>query len=149
MAVKIDNYPAGRPQSGLDKADIIFEEPVEGGITRFAAVFQCQESALIGPVRSARNIDIGILGQLGNPLLAHVGGINPVLANINASPVVNVDIGSSQSLMIHPAGPRGARLGLHLDRHRLRHAPDHDHAAPATVHLLGHNAARVARRSRA
>src|SRR5271163_2095848 len=49
MAVKIDNYPAGRPQSGLDKADIIFEEPVEGGITRFAAVFQCQTSALIGP----------------------------------------------------------------------------------------------------
>ena len=88
MAVKIDNYPAGRPQSGLDKADIIFEEPVEGGITRFAAVFQCQDSALIGPVRSARNIDIGILGQLGSPLLAHVGGINPVLANINASPIV-------------------------------------------------------------
>ncbi len=86
MAVKIDNYPAGRPQSGLDKADVIFEEPVEGGITRFAAVFQCQDAALIGPVRSARNIDIGILGQLGNPLLAHVGGINPVLANINASP---------------------------------------------------------------
>ena len=39
MAVKIDNYPAGRPQSGLDKADIVFEEPVEGGITRYAAVF--------------------------------------------------------------------------------------------------------------
>ena len=77
MAVKIDNYPAGRPQSGLDKADIIFEEPVEGGITRFAAVFQCQDAALIGPVRSARNIDIGILGQLGNPLLAHVGGHQP------------------------------------------------------------------------
>ena len=102
MAVKIDNYPAGRPQSGLDKADIIFEEPVEGGITRFAAVFQCQNVALIGPVRSARNIDIGILGQLGNPLLAHVGGINPVLANIDASPIVNVDIGASNSLMIHP-----------------------------------------------
>ncbi len=104
MAVKIDNYPAGRPQSGLDKADIIFEEPVEGGITRFAAVFQCNDAALIGPVRSARNIDIGILGQLGNPLLAHVGGINPVLANINASPIVNVDLGASDSLMIHPSG---------------------------------------------
>src|SRR5580704_18895149 len=87
MAVKIDNYPAGRPQSGLDKADIVYEEPVEGGITRFAAVFQCQDAGLIGPARSARNIDIGILGQLGNPLLAHVGGINPVLANINASPI--------------------------------------------------------------
>jgi hypothetical protein len=86
----------------LDKADVVFEEPVEGGITRFAAVFQCQNVALIGPVRSARNIDIGILGQLGNPLLAHVGGINPVLANIDASPIVNVDIGASNSLMIHP-----------------------------------------------
>jgi hypothetical protein len=103
-AVKIDNYPDGRPQSGLDKADIVFEEPVEGGITRFAAVFQCNDAALIGPVRSARNIDIGILGQLGNPLLAHVGGINPVLANINSSPIVNVDLGASDSLMIHPAG---------------------------------------------
>ena len=140
MAVKIDNYPAGRPQSGLDKADIIFEEPVEGGITRYAAVFQCQDAALIGPVRSARNIDIGILGQLGNPLLAHVGGINPVIANIDASPIVNVDLGASNSLMIHPAGPRAARRRLHLERHRLRHAPDHDHPAPAAVHLLGGHA---------
>jgi hypothetical protein len=104
MAVKIDNYPSGRPQSGLNQADIVFEEPVEGGITRYAAVFQCQNVALIGPVRSARNIDIGILGQLGNPLLAHVGGIDPVIANIDASPIVNVDIGNSESLMIHPAG---------------------------------------------
>ena len=104
MAVKIDNYPAARPQSGLNQADIIFEEPVEGGITRYAAVFQCQNVALIGPVRSARNIDIGILGQLGNPLEAHVGGINPVIANIDASPIVNVDLGASDSLMIHPPG---------------------------------------------
>ncbi len=104
MAVKIDNYPAGRPQAGLDKADVVFEEPVEGGITRYAAVFQCQNADLIGPARSARNIDIGILGQLGNPLIAHVGGINPVLANINASPLVNVDLGTSNSLMIHPPG---------------------------------------------
>ena len=142
MAVKIDNYPAGRPQSGLDKADIIFEEPVEGGITRFAAVFQCQNAALIGPVRSARNIDIGILGQLGNPLLAHVGGIDPVIANIDASPIVNVDIGDSQLAHDPPAGPRPAGLRLHLDRHRLRHAPDHDHPTPAALHLLDRHAAR-------
>ena len=57
---------------------------------------------MIGPVRSARNIDIGILGQLGTPLLAHVGGIDPVIANIDASPIVNVDIGDSQAYMIHP-----------------------------------------------
>jgi hypothetical protein len=82
----------------------VFEEPVEGGITRYVAVFQCNDASLIGPVRSARNIDVGILGQLGNPLLAHVGGINPVVANIVSSPIVNVDIGMSSSLMIHPPG---------------------------------------------
>jgi len=104
LAVKIDNYPAARPQSGMDKADVVFEEPVEGGITRYAAVFQCQDAPLVGPVRSARNIDIGILGQLGTPLLVHVGGIDPVLANIAASPLVNVDLGNYGSLITHPGG---------------------------------------------
>jgi hypothetical protein len=104
LAVKVDNYPHARPQSGLDKADVIFEEPVEGGITRYAAVFQCQDAALVGPVRSARNIDIGILGQLGNPLEVHVGGIDPVIANLNASPIVNVDLGSYGSIITNPPG---------------------------------------------
>ena len=104
LAVKIDNYPAARPQSGLDKADVVFEEPVEGAITRYAAVFQCQQAPLVGPIRSARNIDIGILGQLGTPLLAHVGGIDPVLANIEASPLINVDLMDYGSLETHPGG---------------------------------------------
>jgi len=104
LAVKITNYVAGRPQTGLNKADIVFEEPVEGGITRFAAVFQCQGAPAVGPVRSARNIDIGILGQFGKPLLAHVGGINPVIANIDASPITNVDLGANASLIQHPSG---------------------------------------------
>jgi hypothetical protein len=102
LAVKIDNYPDARPQSGMDKADVVFEEPVEGGITRYAVVFQCQDAALVGPVRSARNIDIGILGQLGTPLFVHVGGIDPVLANIAASPLVNVDLGDYGSLETTP-----------------------------------------------
>jgi Protein of unknown function (DUF3048) N-terminal domain/Protein of unknown function (DUF3048) C-terminal domain len=104
LAVKVDNYVAARPQSGLDKADIIFEEPVEGGITRFVAVFQCQGAALVGPVRSARNIDIGILGQFGAPLEAHVGGIQPVIDNIDASPIINLDLGAYASVDQHPAG---------------------------------------------
>jgi hypothetical protein len=94
LAVKVDNYPDARPQSGLDKADVIYEEPVEGGITRYAAVFQCQDAALVGPIRSARNIDIGILGQLGSPLEAHVGGIAPVIANL----------GSFASIITHVPG---------------------------------------------
>ncbi|HTT86353.1 MAG TPA: DUF3048 domain-containing protein, partial [Acidimicrobiales bacterium] len=56
LAIKVDNYPAARPQSGLNDADIVFEEPVEGGITRFVAVFQCQPASLVGPIRSARAV---------------------------------------------------------------------------------------------
>jgi hypothetical protein len=88
----------------MDKADIVFEEPVEGAITRYAAVFQCQDAPLVGPIRSARNIDIGILGQLGTPLVVHVGGIDPVLANIEASPLINVDLMDYGSLETHPSG---------------------------------------------
>lgn len=104
LAVKVDNYQAARPQSGLAQADIVFEEPVEGGITRYAAVYQCQGAPLVGPIRSARNIDIGILGEFGQPLFVHVGGINPVLANVEASPLINLDLGIYGSAAQHPAG---------------------------------------------
>src|SRR5205085_6622813 len=40
LVVKIENHPAARPQSGLDAADVVYEEQVEGGLTRFIAVFQ-------------------------------------------------------------------------------------------------------------
>jgi len=54
VAVTIDNYKGARPQSGLDKADIIYEIPVEGGITRYLAMFFHGKADVIGPVRSAR-----------------------------------------------------------------------------------------------
>jgi hypothetical protein len=104
LAVKVDDYSAARPQSGLDKADIVFEEPVEGGITRYVAVFHCQQASLVGPIRSARNIDIGMLGEFGQPLLAHVGGIAPVLANIEASPLINIDLGNYPSVVQNVPG---------------------------------------------
>lgn len=43
LAIKIGNYTGDRPSAGLNQADIVFEEPVEGGITRYVAVFQCQD----------------------------------------------------------------------------------------------------------
>jgi hypothetical protein len=94
MGVKIDNYSAARPQSGLDAANIVFEEPVEGGITRFNAIFQCNDATQIGPVRSARQIDIGIESMFNNAPLAHIGGIDPVLSNITASGIPNLDLGN-------------------------------------------------------
>jgi hypothetical protein len=104
LAVKVDNYSAARPQSGLDMADIVFEEPVEGAITRYVAVFQCQNASLVGPIRSARNIDIGILGEFGKPLLVSVGGIDPVLDNIAASPIIENDLRVDSSVVQHVPG---------------------------------------------
>ena len=76
LVVKIDNFPTiARPQVGINQADVVFEEIVEG-ITRFAAVFQSSQADPVGPIRSARTSDINILAQLGRPLLAWSGG-NP------------------------------------------------------------------------
>ncbi|MDP9021092.1 MAG: DUF3048 domain-containing protein [Actinomycetota bacterium] len=57
VAVKVENSPAGRPQSGLDAADVVFEELTEGGVTRFLALFQSRIPELVGPIRSARPED--------------------------------------------------------------------------------------------
>ena len=54
VAVKVENDPAARPQSGLEEADVVYEEIVEGGITRFMAIFHCGDAKRVGPVRSAR-----------------------------------------------------------------------------------------------
>ena len=105
LAVKVDNYPTARPQTGLTAADIVFEEPVEGGITRYVAVYQCHGTSMVGPVRSARNIDIGILGEFGHPLLVHVGGIQPVIDNIVSSPIEDFELGDyTTSIVQHPPG---------------------------------------------
>lgn len=93
VSAKVDNYSAARPQSGLSAADIILEEPVEGGITRFNAFFQCQDAPKVGPIRSARQIDIGINSMFNNAGLAHIGGIDPVLQNITNSGIPNLDLG--------------------------------------------------------
>lgn len=100
LAVKVDNYISARPQTGLNQADIVFEEPVEGGITRFVAVYQCQNSKLIGPVRSARAVDVGILTELSNPIFVHVGGIQPVINLLTTTPIHNVGLADYQNLVI-------------------------------------------------
>ncbi len=93
VAVKVENLPAARPQFGLDKADIVFEEPVEGGITRFIAVFQCHTAARIEPVRSARLVDAQILEPLGRILFAYSGAIQPVINEVDARRSLLDDVG--------------------------------------------------------
>ncbi len=104
LAIKVDNYPAARPQSGLDHADIVFDEPVEGGVTRFVAVYQCSQAPLVGPIRSARLVDVGILEQLSKPLFIHMGGINPVLAALRSAAIVDDDLFSYGGIIQHDFG---------------------------------------------
>lgn len=77
LGVMIENHEDSRPQSGLSFADVIYEAVAEGGITRFLAVYYCQDANPIGPVRSARTYYIDFLSEYGDaPLYAHVGGAN-------------------------------------------------------------------------
>lgn len=77
MGAAIENHLDARPQSGLSTADVVYEAVAEGGITRFLAMYYCQEPSTIGPVRSARIYFIKLLQGYGNnPLYAHVGGAN-------------------------------------------------------------------------
>ncbi len=93
LAVKVENLPQARPQYGLSDADIVYEEPVEGGITRFIAIYQCRDAARIEPVRSGRLIDPDIVRQFGaHPLFAYAGAIQPVVTKVDASPLIDVGI---------------------------------------------------------
>ena len=67
LVVKIDDTRAAHPQIGLEYADVVYVEQVEGGLTRLAAVYSSQLPPLIGPVRSARISDIELLALLEKP----------------------------------------------------------------------------------
>jgi hypothetical protein len=105
LGIKIGNYPGDRPSSGLNQADIVFEEPVEGAITRLLAVFQCQSAPLVGDIRSARQPDAGIMSQFSNPLFVHAGGIDPVIALIQTSPLIDKNLysgGNGSAIIMQP-----------------------------------------------
>ncbi|MDP2649817.1 MAG: DUF3048 domain-containing protein [bacterium] len=77
LGIMIENHEEARPQSGLSSADVVYEAVAEGGITRFLAVYYCQDAGQVGPVRSARTYFLDFISEYGaNPLYTHVGGAN-------------------------------------------------------------------------
>jgi hypothetical protein len=85
LVVKIDDTVSARPQIGIDRADVVYIEQVEGGLTRLAAVFSSEIPTLIGPVRSARISDIEILAQYGRVVFAYSGAQSKMLPVISAA----------------------------------------------------------------
>ena len=92
LVVKIDNAPMARPQVGLNQADVVFEEGVEGGITRFAALFHSADSVPVGPVRSARSTDVAIVSPLNRPLFAYSGANEVFERYVADAPLVDVGV---------------------------------------------------------
>jgi hypothetical protein len=91
LAIKIDNVDGARPPIGVELADVVYEEMVEGDLTRLMAVFHANQPAVVGPVRSIRTTDIDLLHQFHTPLLAASGANSGVLQAVAAADVINVN----------------------------------------------------------
>ena len=90
LAVKIDDTNAAHPQIGLEDADVVYIEQVEGGVTRLAAIFSSVIPERIGPIRSARISDIDILAQYGRVAFAYSGAQKKLLPVIDAANLQNL-----------------------------------------------------------
>lgn len=87
LAVKIDNARRARPHTGLNAADVVYVEQVEGGLSRLMAVYATRLPDIVGPVRSARESDLELLRQFDGPTLAFSGAQRKLLPLIDEAPL--------------------------------------------------------------
>jgi len=131
LSVKVDNAPSARPQTGLNDADLVTEELVEGGLTRFMATFQSHDTAQVGPIRSARPVDADLLAELGGGIFAYSGAAAGEIAPVKAY--------SGAVLLSYDAGNPA------FHRSSSRPAPSNVYAATADLYTQGQRAASAAR----
>lgn len=86
MVVKVDNTASGAPQVGLSQADLVVEELVEGGETRLAVMYYQRVPPLVGPVRSMRATDIGIVKPVDASIVAS-GAAGPTTKRLSQANV--------------------------------------------------------------
>ncbi|HEY5265484.1 MAG TPA: DUF3048 domain-containing protein [Acidimicrobiales bacterium] len=110
LTIKIDNTPEAVPQAGVQDADVVYEEVVEGGITRLAAIFNSQLPMLVGPVRSVRRTDREIVFPIGG-IFAYSGGAQYAVKSIETAPVKLYDESNS--------GPAMFRVSTRYPPHNL------------------------------
>lgn len=96
VAAKIDNHWDARPQVGLERTDLLFEELVEGGITRYVAIWQSDVPELLGPVRSIRPMDPDIVSPFGG-IICYSGGQQRFVALMRQTPVYNAIHGQADT----------------------------------------------------
>ncbi|MGI8434898.1 MAG: DUF3048 domain-containing protein [Nocardioidaceae bacterium] len=92
--VKMDNTVSAQPQVGLGAADMVVEELVEGGLTRLAAFYYENVPHVVGPVRSMRASDIGIVKPVDADLVAS-GAANPTIRRLGAADIATFTEGTT------------------------------------------------------
>jgi len=132
LAVKIENTPDARPQAGLDTADVVYEEQVEGGITRFWAVFNSVSPGDVGPIRSVRAMDPNIVTPLGG-IAAYSGGTLPNETLIRQAPVTWVDQ-TNAGPAFYRTSTRAAPHNLYAHAARLWERPARPVPPPPLFH---------------
>jgi hypothetical protein len=85
LTIKVENTPQALPQWGIAQADDVYEEIVNGGITRLAAIFNSQAPGKVGPVRSVRPTDTQVVWPLGG-IFAYSGGAQYAINSIDTVP---------------------------------------------------------------
>ncbi|MDG9708754.1 DUF3048 domain-containing protein [Streptomyces sp. DH10] len=117
LAVKLDNATAARPHTGLDAADVVYAEQVEGGLSRLMAVYATQLPKTVGPVRSARESDLELLRQFDQPVLAFSGAQKKLLPLIDGAPLRAQTPGSAPEAYFRGSGkPAPHNLFLRPER---------------------------------
>ncbi|WP_262401529.1 DUF3048 domain-containing protein [Actinomadura sp. CNU-125] len=121
--MKIANTEKALPQSGVQDADIVYVEQVEGGATRLMAVYSSELPERVGPVRSARISDLHLLAQFGRPAFAFSGVQSKMKKNIRQAPSYDVSQENGGSAYFR-AGPKPIPYNLYADpRDLLELAP--------------------------
>jgi hypothetical protein len=136
--VKVDNSPAAAPQLGLNYADMIVEELVEGGITRLAAFYYSKIPPQVGPVRSMRASDIGIT-EPANAFIVASGAAGKTLKLLNEAGIDRVTEGAAG---FYRSSSRPAPYNLMMKLPALAHHVARRWKPPSRPYLPFGNAAR-------
>jgi hypothetical protein len=139
VAIKVENAQEAYPLSGLDDAELVYEELVEGGVTRFMAMYHCNDSDKVGPVRSARSVDPGIMIPV-TKILTFSGANGPVREVLDKAGIVLVEEGATEGVFTRvPREGLGTEHTLYANSAKARTfgAKKFDEPPPSPIFKFG------------
>ena len=121
IAMMIENHVDARPESGLSRADVVYEAVAEGGITRFVGIFYCgavAETVQAAPLRSARVYFINLAAGYGtDPIYLHQGGANNICSDCpgGVKSRTQIDPSVNTITLFDKLGWQGGPMGNNFD----------------------------------